>query len=74
MSDIKAKRVLRLDAVKKISGLSRSTIYSLMKKGKFPQNFRIAERAVGWAAEDIDQWYLEKFKRPRINDTESSKD
>lgn len=46
-------RLLRLDAVKEITGLSRSTIYA---DPNFPRPVKIGERAVAWVEEEIQEW------------------
>ena len=51
--------ILRLPAVIKRTGLSRSSIYLRIKKGEFPASISLGARAVGWIEEDIDSW-LEK--------------
>ena len=50
------KRVLRIKEVEKIVGLKRPTIYILMNKGNFPQNFKLGDRSVGWNSLEIDRW------------------
>ena len=49
-------RILRLPAVKDRTGLSRSTIYGLIADGRFPRQFRLGPRAVGWREADIEHW------------------
>jgi prophage regulatory protein len=51
-------RLLRLDDVKGRTGLSRSTIYQLIKVGKFPPNLNIGARAVAWLESDIERWIV----------------
>lgn len=46
-------RLLRLDAVKDITGLSRSTIYA---DANFPRSVKIGERAVAWVEDEIREW------------------
>jgi len=46
-------RLLRLDAVKEITGLSRSTIYA---DPLFPKPVKIGERAVAWVEDEIREW------------------
>lgn len=46
-------RLLRLDAVKEITGLSRSTIYA---DATFPRPVKIGERAVAWIDDEIKDW------------------
>ena len=48
------RRILRLDEVEAKSGFKRAHIYSLMKKGEFPQSLRLGVRAVGWDSTEID--------------------
>ena len=46
-------RLLRLPAVKEVTGLSRSTIYA---DPSFPQSVKIGARAVAWIEEEIRDW------------------
>jgi len=48
--------LLRLPAVLRITGLSRSTIYKLMAEGSFPASHKITRRAVAWCSADVNQW------------------
>jgi prophage regulatory protein len=48
--------ILRLPAVKSRTGWSRSSIYSLMAKGKFPKAVALGARAIGWSSVEIDQY------------------
>ncbi|MFQ3194718.1 MAG: prophage regulatory protein [Colwellia sp.] len=51
-----SNKIIRLPAVKDQTGLSRSSIYLRMSKGKFPQSISLGDRAIGWLEEDINQW------------------
>lgn len=46
-------RLLRLAAVKEITGLSRSTIYA---DTTFPKPVKIGERAVAWVEDEVRGW------------------
>ncbi len=46
--------VLRVRDVRRISGLSRSTIWRLERQGKFP--IKLSARIVGWRASDVQTW------------------
>lgn len=48
--------VLRRPAVESRTGLSRSSLYAMMAKGKFPRPVRLGLRAVGWREADIEAW------------------
>ena len=41
--------------------LSRSSLYGLMKSGKFPKSIKISARAVGWLESDIDSFIASKI-------------
>jgi prophage regulatory protein len=51
-------RLLRLEAVKEITGLSRSTIYA---DPGFPRPVKIGERAVAWVEDEIKEWVDERI-------------
>ena len=57
--------IIRLEAVKARTGLSRSTIYSCISQGKFPQQIAIGKRAVGWDSASIDRWIEDRIKESR---------
>ncbi len=48
--------ILRMPEVSRVTSLSKSTIYELIKVNKFPHPKRIGIRAVGWLADDIQNW------------------
>ncbi len=48
--------ILRRDAVERMTGLSRSTIYDWIAKGAFPKPIKLGVRAVGWRERDIQFW------------------
>ena len=48
--------LLRMTAIIRITGLSRSTIYKQMAEGEFPTAHKITRRAVAWRPAEISQW------------------
>ena len=48
--------MLRRDAVEAATGLSRSTIYRLMRAGQFPEPVKVGLRAVRWRESDLATW------------------
>lgn len=60
-----AIRFLRLAEVRKITGLSRSTIYRLQAEGRFPQSIRISIRAVGWIEHEVEAWIAQRIECSR---------
>jgi len=49
-------RILRLPAVRRRTGLSRSSIYLRMSQGRFPKPISLGERAVGWVESEVNDW------------------
>ena len=56
------RRILRRAEVEAKTGFKRAHIYSLMKKGEFPQALRLGVRAVGWDSTEVDLWISERLK------------
>ena len=56
------ERLLRRPEVEVQTGLTRSTIYRLMRAGEFPEPLKLGPRAVRWRATEIESWIA---KRPR---------
>jgi prophage regulatory protein len=46
-------RLLRLNAVKELTGLSRSAIYA---DPAFPRSVKIGERSVAWVEAEVRAW------------------
>ena len=57
-------RMLRREEVQSWCGLSRTTIYRLMRAGQFPEPIKIGPRAVRWPESEIEKWLSE---RPRAS-------
>lgn len=51
-----APTYLRVDDVIARTGLSRSTLYRLRKKGRFPKSVRLSDVAIGWRESDVAAW------------------
>lgn len=60
-----SNKIIRLPDVIDNTGISRSTIYSLMSKGDFPQSISLGERAVGWLQEEVEQWIEQRISASR---------
>jgi prophage regulatory protein len=52
------KKLMRLQAVKEITGLSRSSIYA---DPSFPKPVKIGERAVAWVEDEVLAWVEERI-------------
>ena len=58
-------RILRLKQIKERTNLSRSTIYSLIKAGKFNPPISLGARAVGWLESDVSEFIETRVKASR---------
>ena len=53
-------RIVRLNELVTIVGLSRSTIYRLIQENKFPKQIHLSERTMGWRLSIINEWIRQK--------------
>lgn len=47
---------VRLPEVLALTGLSRSTTYSMIQQGRFPAPVKLTAHASGWRVGDLDAW------------------
>ena len=59
------RRFLRLKKVTEQTGYGRTSIYEKVKAGEFPKPYSLGPRAVGWLAEEVDQWIESRIKAVR---------
>ena len=59
-----AHRIIRLRAVKELTGLSDSTIWRREQEGVFPMRRYLGGRAVGWFYDEVQAW-LEHTERKK---------
>lgn len=57
-----SKKFIRLPEVKRITGLSRSSIYLRMNNGEFPQSISLGGRAIAWLDADVFQWFDDRIE------------
>ena len=48
--------ILRLPAVRALTGLSRSTIYFRISQGTFPKPVSLGARAIGFVESEVMEW------------------
>lgn len=56
----KRPTIIRLSEVLQTVGLSRPTVYRMVKAGVFPQQFKLGTAAVGWLRAEVEQWIVER--------------
>lgn len=59
------QRIIRRKVVEDKTGLSRSSIYLFISKGKFPAPISLGEKAVGWVESEVDSWVNQRIEQSR---------
>ena len=69
MIDVETPRISieRLPQVMARTGLTRSTLLNLQRRGAFPQSFPLSGRTVGFLTSDIDAWIEAKAAKRFLN-------
>ena len=55
-------KLLRFPVVRERTGLSRSTIWRLERRGEFPKHHRIAPNIVAWSEVEISRWIEQRIE------------
>lgn len=56
--------LLRFPVVRQRTGLSRSTVWRLERRGQFPRHVRISANIVAWHEGDVTAWILSRSATP----------
>jgi prophage regulatory protein len=73
MTNPKTDCILRVRAVCERCGLSRATVWRLVKAGHFPRPFPLSsERTAGWLASAVDQWIADRAARRPLSPESAS--
>jgi prophage regulatory protein len=56
-------RLIRLREVMQKTGLSRSYVYDLSKKGQFPKPLKLTERSSAWIESEVQAWIDGRIKQ-----------
>lgn len=59
------QQFIKLAEVKKITGLSGSSIYRLASESKFPKPIKLSVRSSGFLLSEVEQWVSERIKASR---------
>ena len=61
-------RFLRLPEVKKLSGMSRSTIYLRIAEGLYPRPIQLGTRMVGWRESEVATMNAARVRGATVNE------
>ena len=64
LKDKSDERLIRIQEVKEMTGLSRSYIYALAAKGKFPRSLSLVPngQSVAWIHSEVSEWIDTRIK------------
>ena len=62
---VQRDRLLRLPEVESIAGVRKSTIYALMKDGRFPPCVQLTPRCVAWPETSVLSWVQDRINEAR---------
>lgn len=54
-------RLIRRREVENRTGMARSTIYGLIRAGRFPAPVRLTENTVAWPEREVEAWIAERI-------------
>ena len=60
----KDDRLLRREEVETRCGITRSSLYRLMREGLFPRPVKVGKRAVRWLESEISGWLQSRPRSP----------
>ena len=60
-------RLIRMKEVMHLTGLSRPSVYRLMKDGTFPNSIDLGERSVARVDDEVHEWVDQKIHNARNN-------
>ena len=55
-----AEQLIRARAVTAMTGLNRTTIWRLMRDGRFPQSVPLIGNKIAWRLSDVSAWITER--------------
>ncbi len=53
-------RLIRLNEVLAMTGLSRSGVYRSIEKQQFPKQVSLGDRAVAWVESEVQAWVIDR--------------
>lgn len=65
MESQKSEVLLRLAEVQARTGISRSQLFELTRRGEFPKPIPLVGRTRAWVASEVDAWVLNRIRSAR---------
>ena len=58
-------KIIRIAAVTERTGLSKTYIYDMIRRGEFPPSVRLAPRFAGWVEHEVESWLTQRIAAAR---------
>lgn len=58
-------KLIRLEDVMRMTGLSKSTIYEMIRIEDFPSPVKIGKRCAAWVETEIKAWIISRINKSR---------
>ena len=59
-ANIQPERIIRAKEVSELTGLSRTTIWRMERKGQFPARVSLGVGSVGWRYSEVNEWLIRR--------------
>lgn len=56
-------RLIRFPEVQRLTGLRRTQLYALVKRGQFPEPVKLSERCSAWSERKVRHWIHDRLTR-----------
>lgn len=70
---MKERLLYRIGDLQRVVGLSKTSIYALIKEGDFPMPLQITSRSVAWKASDVAEWVNSRPTSENVTATSETK-
>ena len=65
------RKIIRHEEIRKMLGVSRSTLYRYIKYGRFVAPIQLSQNSSGWYYKDVEEWFKSS---PRVKYAPQNKD
>lgn len=65
-------KLIRINEVKELTGISRAYIYALSHKGEFPSPVKLSERSSAWVLEEVQEWIANRIEQRNLGQQSES--
>ena len=60
-------RFIRIAKVSELTSMSKSAIYALVQRGRFPASVKLSTRSAGWIESEVEAWVQNRITATRLH-------